>query len=171
MDKKMDDFEAVASVDFVTAKQMIVICLIIEIIVQSFALVIEPTAWWTWQLLGFIVATNLGAVILAIFAQKSADDISKVYKKIFTPDFYYTVKLLTDFRAMIDNEAAKEGRDMHDELGEIAPKLYALARKYLDARYAQDFAIPPNLEDLGITIDENLDVRTLKDEELFGFEE
>jgi hypothetical protein len=170
MDKKMDDFEAVASVDFVTAKQMIVICLIIEIIVQSVALVIEPTAWWTWQLLGFIVATNLGAVILAIFAQKSADDISKVYKKIFTPDFYYTVKLLTDFRTMIDEEAAKEGKDMHDELGEIAPKLYALARKYLDARYAQDFAIPPNLEDLGITIDENLDVKTLKDEELFGFE-
>ena len=71
---------------------------------------------------------------------------------------------------MIDEEAAKEGKDMHDELGEIAPKLYALARKYLDARYAQDFAIPPNLEDLGITIDENLDVKALKDEELFGFE-
>ena len=93
-----------------------------------------------------------------------------MYQNIFTPDFYYTVKLLTDFRTMIDEEAAKEGKDMHDELGEIAPKLYALARKYLDARYAQDFAIPPNLEDLGITIDENLDVTKLKDEELFNNE-
>ena len=170
MNKKMDDFEAIAVPDLMTAKQMIMVCIVIEVFIQSFALIVHPTAWWTWQLLGFITATNLGAVILAISAQNSADKIAVVYQNIFTPDFYYTVKLLTDFRTMIDEEAAKEGKDMHDELGEIAPKLYALARKYLDARYAQDFAIPPNLEDLGITIDENLDVTKLKDEELFNNE-
>ena len=72
---------------------------------------------------------------------------------------------------MIGDEAAKEGKDMQDELGEIAPKLYGLARKYLDARYAQDFIIPPNLQDLGITIDENLDMENLDDKDLFTFEE
>ena len=171
MNKKMDDFEAIAVPDLMTAKQMIMVCIVIEVFIQSFALIVNPTSWWTWQLLGFITATNLGAVILAISAQNSADKIAIVYQKIFTPDFYYTVKLLTDFRTMIGEEAEKEGKDMHDELGEIAPKLYGLARKYLDARYAQDFTIPPNLEDLGIIIDENLDVKNLKDEELFGFEE
>ena len=171
MNKKMDDFEAIAVPDLMTAKQMIMVCIVIEVFIQTFALIVHPTAWWTWQLLGFITATNLGAVILAISAQNSADKIAVVYQNIFTPDFYYTVKLLTDFRTMISDEAEKEGKDMQDELGEIAPKLYGLARKYLDARYAQDFTIPPNLEDLGIIIDENLDVNNLKDEELFGFEE
>jgi len=170
MNKEMDDYEAIAVPDLMTAKQMVLVVIIIEVFIQSFALIVAPTAWWTWQLLGFITATNLGAVILAISAQNSADKIATVYQNIFTPDFYYTVKLLTDFRTMIDEEAAKEGKDMHDELGEIAPKLYALARKYLDARYAQDFILPPNLEDLGIIIDENLDMGNLNDEELFGFE-
>ena len=171
MDKEMDDFEAIAVPDLITAKQMVLVVILIEIVIQSFALLINPTTWWTWQLLGFITATNLGAVILAISAQNSADKIASVYKTVFTPDFYYTVKLITDFRTMISDEAAKEGKDMQDELGEIAPKLYGLARKYLDARYAQDFILPPNLEDLGIKIDENLDMENLNDEELFGFEE
>ena len=171
MDKKMDDFEAIAGLDLVTAKQMVIVVILIEIVIQTFAVLVNPTAWWTWQLLGFITATNLGAVILAISAQNSADKISSVYKNVFTPDFYYTVKLLTDFRTMIGDEAAKEGKDMQDELGEIAPKLYGLARKYLDARYAQDFIIPPNLQDLGITIDENLDMENLEDKDLFTFEE
>jgi len=170
MDKKMDDFEALAVPDLITAKQMVYVVIFIEIFVQSFALMINPTAWWTWQLLGFIVATNLGAVILAISATNSADKIAVVYQSIFTPDFYYTVKLLTDFRTMISNEAAKEGKHMDEELGEIAPKLYGLARKYLDARYAQDFTIPPNLEDLGIIIDEKLDIENLNEDELFGYE-
>jgi hypothetical protein len=171
MSKKLNEFETIAVPDFITAKQMVFIVVVIEILIQSFALLINPTAWWTWQLLGFITATNLGAVILAISAQNSADKIGTVYQKVFTPDFYYTVKLLTDFRAMIDDEAAKEGKDIQDELGEIAPKLYGLARKYLDARYAQDFTIPPNLEELGITIDTNLDIENINDEELFGFKD
>lgn len=161
-----DDFKAISDLNFITAKQMVIICVCIELIIQSFALIIEPTAWWTWQLLGFIVATNLGAVILAVFAQKSADDISKVYGRIFTPEFYYTVKVLTDFRGMIEAEAEKEGRNMNEELEEIAPKVYALTRKYLDARYAQDLVVPPNLDDLGIVVD-NLDIEKIDDNELF----
>lgn len=162
-----EDYEKLAVAELVTAKQMIMVIVFIEIIIQSFSLIVAPTSWWTWQLLGFITATNLGAVILAISAQNSADKISVVYQNVFTPDFYYTVKLLSDFRIMIDDEAAKEGKDMQDELREIAPKLYGLARKYLDARYAQDFVIPPNLEDLGVKIDENLDIDSLNDEDLF----
>ena len=59
-----DDFTTLTELNFVTAPKMILICLLIELVVQTFALVVKPTAWWTWQLLGFIVATNLGAVVL-----------------------------------------------------------------------------------------------------------
>ena len=135
-------------------------------IIQTFALIIEPTSWWTWQLLGFIAATNLGAVILAIFAQKSADDISQVYSRIFTPEFYGTVKLMTDFRGLIEEEAIKDGKNMQGELEDVAPKVYALARKYLDARYAQDLIVPPNLEDLGISVEE-VDLEKIDEDTLF----
>lgn len=93
-----NDFESMTKLEFVSARQMIAICLSIEIVVQIFALMVQPTAWWTWQLLGFIAATNLGAVVLAIFAQRSADKIGAVYRRVFTSDFYETVTAMSAIR-------------------------------------------------------------------------
>ena len=114
----------------------------------------------------FITATNLGALILGIVAQRSAERISETYRTIFTPDFYFTVKAITDFRKIIEDEAKKDGKNMTEEFGDLAPKLYGVARKWLDVRYAQDFQIPPDLEDLGISIEENLE--DITDDELFN---
>tara|TARA_R110000851_G_scaffold76514_2_gene168411 strand:+ start:985 stop:1476 length:492 start_codon:yes stop_codon:yes gene_type:complete len=163
MDKT--DYEQIALSDIITARTMIMLAIFVEIIIQSFALIITPTDWWTWQLLGFITATNLAAVMMAIFAQKSADNIGKAYRKVFTADFYYTVQVLTDFRKVIEAEAEKEGRTLYEEWGDIAPKIYGLGRKYLDARYAQDFVMPPDLEDLGINL---VDIADINDDELFS---
>ena len=162
----MKEFTNLAENDFITAKGMIMIALTVEIIVQTFALIIQPTDWWIWQLLGFITATNLGALILGIVAQRSAERISETYRTIFTPDFYFTVKAITDFRKIIEDEAEKDGKNMTEEFGDLAPKLYGVARKWLDVRYAQDFQIPPDLEDLGISIKENLE--DITDDELFN---
>jgi len=162
----MKEFTKLAENDFITAKGMIMIALTVEVIVQTFALIIQPTDWWIWQLLGFITATNLGALILGIVAQRSAERISETYRTIFTPDFYFTVKAITDFRKIIEDEAEKDGKNMTEEFGDLAPKLYGVARKWLDVRYAQDFQIPPDLEDLGISIQENLE--DITDDELFN---
>ena len=163
----MKEFTKLAENDFITAKGMIMIALTVEIIVQTFALIIQPTDWWIWQLLGFITATNLGALILGIVAQRSAERISDTYRTIFTPDFYYTVKAITDFRKIIEQEAEKDGKNMTEEFSDLAPKIYGVARKWLDVRYAQDFKIPPDLEDLGISINEE-NLENISDDELFN---
>ena len=72
---KEADWERLADPQMISARYMVMLAVFIEIIVQTFALIVQPTAWWTWQLLGFITATNLAAVILAIMAQKTANDI------------------------------------------------------------------------------------------------
>lgn len=164
----MKEFTDLAEANFITAKGMIIIALTVEIIVQTFALIVHPTDWWTWQLLGFITATNLGALILGIVAQRSAEQLSTTYKQVFTPDFYFTVKTLTDFRKIMQAEAEKEGRNMTEEWAEIAPKLYGVARKWLDVRYAQDLKIPPDLKDLGIVLEEGFNPESVSDEELFN---
>lgn len=165
---EMKEFTDLAEANFITAKGMIIIALTVEIIVQTFALIVHPTDWWTWQLLGFITATNLGALILGIVAQRSAEQLSTTYKQVFTPDFYFTVKTLTDFRKIMQAEAEKEGRNMTEEWAEIAPKLYGVARKWLDVRYAQDLKIPPDLKDLGIVLEEGFNPESVSDEELFN---
>jgi hypothetical protein len=165
---EMKEFTDLAEANFITAKGMIIIALTVEIIVQTFALIVHPTDWWTWQLLGFITATNLGALILGIVAQRSAEQLSKTCKQVFTPDFYFTVKTLTDFRKIMQAEAEKEGRNMTEEWAELAPKIYGVARKWLDVRYAQDLKIPPDLKDLGIVLEEGFNPESVSDEELFN---
>ena len=62
---------------FVSAKSMVYYIVLIGLIVQSISLMIQPSNWLIWNALAFIVATNLGAVILAVKAQMSAEDISR----------------------------------------------------------------------------------------------
>ena len=126
------DWDRFSDPTIVSAKHMIIICVVIEIILQSFALAINPTEWWIWQLLGFITATNLGAVILAIMSARSANDIGKAYKSVFTPSFYKTMRLISQFQEYFEDEAAKEGRDLDAEVRELSPKIWALLKARLE---------------------------------------
>jgi len=126
------DWERFSDPTIVSAKHMIIICLVIEIILQSFVIMIHPTEWWIWQLLGFITATNLGAVILAIMSARSANDIGKAYKSVFTPSFYKTMRLISQFQEYFEEEATKEGRDLDAEVRELSPKIWALIKARLD---------------------------------------
>lgn len=147
------DWERLANPQIISAKQMVGLIFLIEIIIQSFALIIQPTAWWTWQLLGFITATNLGAVMLAIIAQKTANDIGDTYKLAFTPAFYRTIALFAKFEQYFDEEAKAQDREINDEVDDMAPKLYGLLRKYLDTKALEAQISPPEVDVLPIDDD------------------
>ena len=57
--------------NFMTWKRIAYVIGIIALIVQVIGLMITPDEWMIWNVLTFIVATNLGAVLLAIHAQKN----------------------------------------------------------------------------------------------------
>ena len=82
-----EDIKTLSNPKFITAKQMLVVIFTIAVVLQSISYFIPPTSWLNWQLLVFITSTNLGAVFLAIQAQRSADDIAAVQRRIFTPEF------------------------------------------------------------------------------------
>ncbi|MAR18247.1 MAG: hypothetical protein CML44_02630 [Rhodobacteraceae bacterium] len=133
MDNEID-WERFSDPTIISARTLILIVLGIEIVLQSVALAISPTEWWIWQLLGFITATNLGAVVLAVLAQRSANNIGKAYKKVFTPSFYKTVNMFSKFQEYFELEAQKEGRDLDEEIKEVAPKLWGVIRAHLDVK-------------------------------------
>jgi hypothetical protein len=154
------DWERLSDPQMISARNMIILALFIEVVVQTFALLVSPTAWWIWQLLGFITATNLAAVVLAIMAQKTANDIGRSTKLAFTPSFYKTMTLLSKFQEYFEEEASEGGRDMTQEMEDIAPKLYGLARKYLDNKALDAQVMPP---DVSVLPADN----TLEDDALF----
>ncbi len=157
-----DDFEIMTELDFVSAKQMFVIVLIIEIVVQMFAIIVQPTAWWTWQLLGFIAATNLGAVVLAIFAQRSADKIGAVYRRVFTSDFYETVFAMSDIRRTMIEQAEKDDTDFDTDI--IAPELYQTVRDYFKTKHLHENTPTPDIDVPYVSPEE---VSFINEEELF----
>ena len=73
-------------------------------------------------------------MVLAVLAQNSANDIGKAYKTVFTPSFYKTVNLFSKFQDYFEAEAEKEGRNLDEEIHEIAPKMWSLVRANLDVQ-------------------------------------
>ena len=63
---------------------------------------------------------------------RSANDIGKAYKSVFTPSFYKTMRLISQFQEYFEEEATKEGRDLDAEVRELSPKIWALIKARLD---------------------------------------
>ncbi len=126
------DWDRLSNPQIISAKLMVFLVLGIMCVVQTFSLLVAPPEWWTWQLLGFITATNLGAVILAIMAQNTANDIGRQTKNAFTPEFYKTITVLSSFHRLFEEEAVKEGKDLNAEVEELAPKVWSLVRAKID---------------------------------------
>ena len=141
-----DEWKELSELSFITAKQMVVICITIAVLCQTLAQLVNPTAWLNYQMLAFIMATNVAAVLLAIFAQKSAEDLSEIYKRAFTPDFYRTLETMSTFRSIVVKEAERDGKGLEEDLEELAPKLYGLLRKWIDVKAAEAMIEPPAVD-------------------------
>ena len=137
-----DDWNKLAAHSFITARQMIIVCLVLEVVVgglfiliaNRFGVAMGDFIWWVLQFFGLVVATNLGAVILAIMAQKTANDIGKMYREVFTADFYKTVDSMTTFRSFLIEEAEQDGKSLNNEMRELAQKMYRVMRAELDVK-------------------------------------
>ena len=119
------------SAKFLTAKQITAYIVIIALCVQIIGLLITPNDMLIWNALTFIIATNLGAVILAIHAQKSADDIREMYRVAFNADFYHTLHILTTLKIAIEREADREGISLQQEADNLGMDSYSVIRGYM----------------------------------------
>ena len=116
---------------FVSAKSMIGYIITIGIIIQSISLMMTPTNWLIWNAIGFIIATNLGAVVLAVKAQSSAERISAMTSEAFSSDFYHTMFLITELKSKVAEEAANDGIKLKEEIGELGVDVYSVIKGYL----------------------------------------
>jgi len=152
-----DEFNGLAEQKFITASQLTIMAVGIWAIIQTLAFLFTPNEWRNWQLLGFIASTNLAAVILAILAQRSADMLANTYRQVFTADFYRSVSTVATLHKLMTEEAESRGHDMKSELEDLAPKLYGLARQYIEVKSQE--IVPP---EVAIEVPENYD-----DDDLF----
>jgi hypothetical protein len=141
-----DAYDQIANQDYLTGKQLLTLSLIIIVVIQSIPFIIDQTAYLEWLLLGFTAAVSACAVVGAILVQFNADKMAKVYRGVFNEDFYKTVRLFTQIRHIVIEQAEEKGRNVEEELEDVVPKAYAFFRAYLDKENVE----PPSLEDLGV---------------------
>lgn len=145
-----DDWDRISLPTLVTAKQMVYLILALEVVIQIIFLALASLSnmetfsidWWILQFNGLVVATNIGAVVLAILAQKTANDIGAVQSRVLTGDFYRTVQSITDLKVAVEGEAASEGRSLDDEIDEMAPHIYSMIRAYTISRNLDPLPAP-----------------------------
>ena len=86
-------------------------------------------------MLAFIMSTNLAAVILAIFAQRSAERISANTQKAFTPEFYRGTAILASFFSKLEEVSEEQGSNIEDKLDQKYQSIYDEALDYYNKLY------------------------------------
>ena len=119
-----DEWDEIDKTELVSVKGMLIIVVLLSVIVQSVAQLFSPSFWINYQLLAFILATNVGAVVLAMMAQSSADKISRMYRRAFTPEFYQGLGAITKVFNSLESQAEANGQDLSKELESLGPRLY-----------------------------------------------
>ena len=140
------EYDKLVEQEFMTAKQLLITCLSVIVVIQTIPFLVTPTPYMEWLLLGFTAAVSTCAVVGAILVQHNADKLAAIYKGVFNTDFYETIDLFTQVRQIVIAEAEDKGRSIEEELNDIIPKAYSFLLAYLD----KENVIPPSLEDLGI---------------------
>lgn len=152
-------WEDVAHQELITVRMMVVILVSLACVIQvpfiymaslwdlkSFSFM-----WWMLQFFGFVMATNLGAVILAMIAQDSATKIGEKQASAFTADFMSGIETLTKILGEFNKTAAAEGESLNNQIEEFAPQFYRLGLQYLRT-HGLPSEEPPSLDELGVAL-------------------
>jgi hypothetical protein len=138
---------------FVTARQMILIMIILECFVQipfiwignQLELSAFSGLWWMLQFFGLVMATNIGAVVLAIIAQDSANKIGASQSEAFSIDFMEGIDRLTRVLSVLSATAESNGESLDDQIDELVPEFYELGLAYLKT-HRTPIVQPPNIK-------------------------
>lgn len=135
-----DKYEKLANQEYLNAKQLTLMSLIVIIIIQSIPFFIPQSPQMEWILLGFTAAVSACAVVGAILVQHNADKITLLYQQAFNAEFYATIDAL--------NQVRKEVMD-DDETASMLPEMLGFAKAWMKAHSSP--IDPPTPEDLGIS--------------------
>lgn len=132
-------WEKLSEMKFITVRNMITIMLVLETLIQIPFIWLAPTLglevfsspWWLLQFAGVVMATNIGAVVLAIIAQDAANKIGSSQSEAFTVDFMEGIETLTQIMATLEETASKRGENLSDQITELIPLYYDLGLSYV----------------------------------------
>jgi len=151
--EKPSKWDKLAEMKFVTARQMIFIMIILECFIQipfiwiggELGLTRFSGEWWMLQFFGMVMATNIGAVVLAIIAQDAANKIGASQSKAFSVDFMKGIETLTQIMRVLQDTAHARGENLTEQIDELIPNYYDLALSYIRT-HTTPVVQPPDIQ-------------------------
>jgi len=135
---KEEEYEEMSQMDFLNAKQLTMLSIIVLLVIQTIPLFISPTPFTEWMLLGYTAGVSTCAIVGAILVQHNADKITVMYRRAFNKEFYMTIETLNEVRKGLEEEGVTES------LPEILGLMGAWAKSQSNPLK------PPTKEELGI---------------------
>ena len=153
LSEKPSKWKKLAEMKFVTARQMIVIMIILECFIQipfiwiggELGLTRFSGEWWMLQFFGMVMATNIGAVVLAIIAQDSANKIGASQSEAFSVHFMEGIETLTQIMRVLQDTAHARGENLTEQIDELIPNYYDLALSYVRT-HTTPVVHPPDIQ-------------------------
>ena len=105
---KEEEYEEMSKMDFLNAKQLTILSIIVLLIIQTIPLFISPTPFTEWMLLGYTAGVSTCAIVGAILVQHNADKITLMYRRAFNKEFYMTIDTLNEVRKGLEEEGVTE---------------------------------------------------------------
>lgn len=135
---KEEEYEEMSQMDFLNAKQLTMLSIIVLLVIQMIPLFINPTPFTEWMLLGYTAGVSTCAIVGAILVQHNADKITVMYRRAFNKDFYMTIETLNEVRKGLEEEGVNES----------LPEILGLMGAWVKAQ--ANPLEPPTNEELGI---------------------
>ncbi len=135
---KEEEYEEMSQMDFLNAKQLTILSVIVLLVIQTIPLFISPTPFTEWMLLGYTAGVSTCAIVGAILVQHNADKITLMYRRAFNKEFYMTIDTLNEVRKGLDEEGVNES----------LPEILGLMGAWVKAQ--ANPLEPPTNEELGV---------------------
>lgn len=153
LSERPSKWKKLAEMKFVTARQMILIMIILECFIQipfiwiggELGLTRFSGEWWMLQFFGMVMATNIGAVVLAIIAQDSANKIGASQSEAFSTEFMEGMERFTRVLTVLSATAESNGESLDDQIDELIPEFYELGLAYLKT-HRTPIVQPPDIK-------------------------
>ncbi len=123
-----EEHKELAKMRYITTNSLVGIVVGLFVVTQITFLVVTPSEVIEWNIAGWILSTNIAAVILTIIGNREVEKARDLSQKIYTPELTEAVIFAGKLKTAIDTEMSTQD----DEIIDVAPALAVIIKRIIE---------------------------------------
>jgi hypothetical protein len=122
------EHKELAKMRYITTNSLVGIVIGLFVVTQITFLVVTPSEVIEWNIAGWILSTNIAAVILTIIGNREVEKARALSQKVYTPELTEAVIFAGKLKTAIDAEMSTQDDDIID----VAPALAVIIKRIIE---------------------------------------